>query len=136
MLLQQYLSENFPVDASIGKKRVRHPATDAAKNRSAGATDFNLKIEWKNKRVWIFVAATYETTHKHKELSGRLRGAKAAGDVGSNDLAVILADGNLLFASSRAERIKMMSDAGWGGAYYLNELEQLGNDISSFLGCP
>ena len=37
--------------------------------------------EYKNKKVTIFVVAAYEATHKHKEVSGRLRTARCSGEI-------------------------------------------------------
>jgi hypothetical protein len=118
-----------------GASSVSHPLRALCGNQRAGSTDFNIIISANGKRAVIFIAAVYETTHKHKEVSGRLRTARSTGRITSSDLCLLLIDGNFLADDARGQRIQMMKDAGWGGAYFLNEINQMAEHISVHLGC-
>jgi len=133
MVLEAELRSRIPDVQFERAVRVRHPSHLSCANRSAGATDFNFCTSGPNGKVWIFVAATYETTHKHKEVSGRLRGAMAAGSIVASDTCLLLIDGNLLKGGDRVDRIRMLRAAGWQGAFFLDECDALASAIRTAL---
>ncbi|TYQ30525.1 hypothetical protein [Pseudanabaena sp. UWO310] len=133
LVVGSYLSKQLPSEVNIQENfSVRHPLAHKIKNKNAGRTDFNFKISWGNRQVYLFVVSTYEATHKHKEVSGRLRAAWGSGLDYHQSKCLLLVDGNFLIESTD-ERVKMLASAGWNGAFYFDELNSLVNYISNFL---
>jgi hypothetical protein len=131
--LEAELHELLP-DCSFDRSfRIAHPLGKALKCPNAGVTEFNLVISRNNRRVFLFVAATFDTTHKHKEVAGRLRGAFGCGAVLPTDMALLVIDGNLLYGAHRDVRMMMLQNAGWSGAYFLDETRALVKHIDKFL---
>ena len=134
VVLEYFLKSMIANDVTMSPFIARHPLSAKVGNAIAGSTEFNFRLSTKTKSAFIFVAASYEATHKHKELSGRLRAARAAGWVREDDLCLILADGNLFSDSSASERASMLRSAGWRGAYYLDEISFISQSLREHFG--
>ena len=133
-VLENYFRRVLPSAKIHSSVSIRHPLHEKSNNAHAGSTVYNLCIEANGRRTFVFIIAAYGTGHKHKEVSGRLRAAIAAGSITPDDLCLLLIDGNLLSDTSRTNRIEMMKSAGWSGAYTLDQLDDMTVDIASHLG--
>jgi hypothetical protein len=125
IMVSHSIKESLP-KAQISENVVaKHPMSDRVDNKNAGSTQFNFRIDANNKRSWIFIVSAYEATHKHKEVSGRLRAAYASAVVAPADLKLLLVDGLFFAANGYQKRCEILHSAGWDGAFYFDEMDEL-----------
>lgn len=138
VLVQNALARGgIPRRMIVPQVRLTNPFRRAGAISSAGATDFNLKISNGERSVLVFVISAYGASHKHKEVSARVRVAQTSKDFPRGDVkCVVVLDGTLFQDSKKvsAERkIEMMGNAGWTHVYYADELEIMAKEIKEFL---
>lgn len=134
VLLETRLRKSLPSDFEVGPSIVRHALSGLVGNVHAGSTEFNIKISHGESCGFIFILSSFEATHKHKEISARLRVARAAGAVRSEDLCMLIVDGNILSDESDGLRVQMLCEAGWDAIYFFDELDSLVNQVCSHFG--
>ncbi len=123
VLAEDELRRSLPGVSVVADWPVRHALGAALGNRRAGATEFNFRLSAGRRSAVVFLVSSWEATHKHKELSGRLRAAWAAG-LAPDTACYLLIDGNFLAAADADLRQRMLYEAGWDGAFYFDELDQ------------
>jgi hypothetical protein len=131
ILVEDELRRSLPAVEIVRNRPVRHPLAAALDNPRTGVTEFNLQLRAGGRTALLFLVSSWEATHKHKELSGRLRTAWAAG-LPPDTRCYLLIDGNFLAGGDADVRQRMLSDAGWDGAFYFDELDA----VTSKFNCP
>jgi hypothetical protein len=133
ILVEDELRRSLPGVEIVPDRPVRHPLAAALGNSRAGVTEFNFQLTAGGRTALLFIVSSWEATHKHKEVSGRLRAAWAAG-LPSDTRCCLLIDGNFLAGGDADLRQRMLSDAGWDGAFYFDELDRLATHLEQDLG--
>jgi glutamine phosphoribosylpyrophosphate amidotransferase len=79
--------------------------------------------------------SAYDTSHKHKEVSGRIRTTKLSNEYpnSSDNKHILVIDGTIL-GNAPESIVKMMYQAGWDEIYYADELDEMASDIAIYLG--
>lgn len=121
------------IGAVTPKFSVKNPVTASWVNAVAGITIYNFRLDGRNRAVLLFVVSSYDATHKHKELSGRVRLADVSGSLdGIPHKNIVVLDGTV-FDSEPESKLKMLSKAGWDAVYYVDELGTMAQTVAQYL---
>lgn len=121
------------VKNAIAGFRVKNPLRSNLVDAGAGVTTYNFKIEFGMRSVLLFVVSSYDATHKHKELSGRVRLSDISDELhGKQHKNIIVLDGTV-FDSEPRSKLKMLSVAGWDAIFYVDELDVMTKAIAEYL---
>jgi hypothetical protein len=133
ILVHEHLRRSLPGATVVCERAVRHPLAVASAKPQAGTTEFNFQLTAGSRTALLFLVSSTEATHKHKELSGRLRAAWAAG-LPPDTRCLLLIDGNFLAGGDADLRQRMLGEAGWDRALYLDEMDRLTQRLAHDLG--
>jgi hypothetical protein len=129
VLLEVALRESLPAETSIAPFIARHPLCQFSENVLAGSTEFNFRVAHGRRSCFLFIASSFEATHKHKEVSGRLRAARAAGWIQEDDYCALMVDGNILSDDTSEPRVRMLAEAGWTSILFFDQLPVLVREV-------
>ncbi|TGE37199.1 hypothetical protein E4K67_15105 [Desulfosporosinus fructosivorans] len=133
MVLDSLLNKKIPNNYIQASRGINHPLAGSSGNASAGRTDFNFCISNGLKSVLIFIVSAYDSSHKHKEISARLRWAQLSSDYPSGEVKHILVLDGTLLGSMPEPKLAMMFDAGWDEIYYPDELDSMVESVSLWI---